>query len=109
MVLGIVQVRNAHHVFKDLQRSVQLTILAIGRDEGCVGCGSRVSPRPQHALIYFQGFRRLSTHIACNDDGVVGPDLWLNALPSNKADVVSRVRMLISSGILLCNVMQMQQ
>ena len=71
---------NAHHVLKDLQGSVKLTILAIGRDESSVGGGCGVSARPQHALIHLESLLGLPTHVARNDDCVVGSDLRLYAL-----------------------------
>lgn len=32
---------------------------------------------------HLESLLRLSAHVACNDDGVVGADLWLNALQAN--------------------------
>ena len=78
----------AHHVFKDLQCSVKLTILAIGRDEGGVGSGCGVGTRPQHTLIHLESLLSLPTHVACNDDSVVGTDLRLYALSWQNTPII---------------------
>ena len=88
----------AHHVFKDVQRSVKLTILAIGRDERGVGGGRGVGARPQHALVHLESLLGLATHVASNDDCVVGSNLRLYALswqpyPNHISVMLMTVRM----------------